>query len=93
MHSVDGTKAHPARRQENIILCLLTRVLLCSAIVETPPHPDEARAVLSLKAMYSGCMDTETIEAAGLGPFLGEAAENGAVGGWPMVLDSWTNEK
>jgi len=62
-------------------------------IVETPPHPSEARAVLSLKAMYSGCMDTETIEAAGLGPFLGEAGENGAVGGWPMVLDSWTNEK
>jgi hypothetical protein len=86
MYFVDETKAH-------IILCLLTRVPLCSAIVETPPHPSEARAVLSLKAMYSGCMDTETIEAAGLGPFLGEAGENGAVGGWPMVLDSWTNEK
>ena len=61
--------------------------------METPPHPSEARAVVSLKAMYQGCMDTDTIEAAGLGPLLAAAGEGGDLGGWPMVQDNWSGDR
>jgi hypothetical protein len=62
--------------------------LTCPAIVETPAHPGEARSVISLKAMYNGCMDTDTIEAAGLGPLLEVAA-----GGWPLIQNNWNGDR
>ena len=64
-----------------------------SDIVETPPNPDEARAVISLKNMYLGCLDTDTIETVGLGPVLEAVAEGGDMGGWPMVQNNWNGDR
>jgi hypothetical protein len=61
--------------------------------VETPAHAGEARAVISLKNMYLGCMDTEAIEAVGLTPLLEAVAEGGDMGGWPMVQENWNGDR
>jgi hypothetical protein len=61
--------------------------------VETPAHEGEARAVISLKNMYLGCMDTEAIETVGLTPLLEAVAEGGDMGGWPMVQENWNGDR
>ena len=38
-------------------------------------------------------MDTEGIEAAGLTSLLNQFGAMGTYGGWPMIQDSWTEEK
>jgi len=62
------------------------------AVVEST-SPADTVAVTSLKDMFSGCMDTETIESSGLGLVLAQAGPEGTHGGWPMVQDSWDNTK
>ena len=62
------------------------------AIVSTE-EPSESSAVTSLRAMFNGCMDTEGIEAAGLTRILNQVGASGTYGGWPMIQDSWTDEK
>ena len=64
-----------------------------SDIVETPPNPAEAMAVISLKNMYLGCMDLDTIETVGLSPVLEAVAEGGDMGGWPMVQNNWNSDR
>ena len=66
---------------------------MLSDIVETPPNPAEARAVISLKNMYLGCMDLDTIETVGLSPVLEAVAEGGDMGGWPMVQNNWNSDR
>merc|ERR1712212_437346 len=61
-------------------------------MIVTDPNASSSTAVTSLKAMYNGCMDTETIEAAGIPALLLEAlGPEAAEGGWPMLLQpgSW----
>ena len=43
--------------------------------------------------MFNGCLDTDAIEDAGLTTILYSYGAEGEFGGWPMVQDSWTDEK
>jgi len=62
------------------------------AIVNSPDD-NPSVAVTSLKTMYNGCMDTEAIESAGLDRILATIGPDSETGGWPMVLDSWQNDR
>jgi len=65
-------------------------------MIVTDPNASSSTAVTSLKAMYNGCMDTETIEAAGIPALLLEAlGPQAEEGGWPMLLQpgSWDETK
>jgi len=62
------------------------------AIMNTPPD-NVSKAVTNLKKMYTGCMDTEAIEAAGLDKMVEELGPDSPMGGWPMLLDSWDQTK
>jgi len=64
--------------------------------IVTDPSNSASTTVASLKAMYNGCMDTETIEAAGVPTLLLSAlGQDAAEGGWPMLLEagSWDSTK
>jgi len=62
--------------------------------IVTSEKPSESLAVTNLRTMFNGCMDTEAIETAGLSGILpGLGADDEDFGGWPMVQDSWTDQK
>lgn len=50
------------------------------------------QAVVKLRTMYSSCMDTEAMEAAGIPQnLLDDCTAQGELGGWPAVIgDAWT---
>ena len=50
-------------------------------------------AVTNLRTTFNGCMMTDAIENAGLTAILPGFGKDGEFGGWPMVQDTWTDEK
>merc|ERR1711892_8313 len=62
-------------------------------VIVTSEEPSDSTAVTNLRTMFDGCMDTDAIEAAGLSDFALSWGADGEFGGWPMILDSWTDEK
>lgn len=61
--------------------------------IVTSEAPSDSMAVTNLRTMFDGCMDTEAIETAGLGGILPGLGPDEETGGWPMVQDSWPEEK
>lgn len=61
--------------------------------IVTSEEPSASTAVTSLRTMFNGCLDTDAIEDAGLTTILYSYGAEGEFGGWPMVQDSWTDEK
>jgi len=55
-------------------------------------HNPPSVAVRNLMTMYRACMDTDTIEAAGLDAATAQLGPMGAQGGWPMIQDNWLGE-
>ena len=64
-----------------------------STEIVTSEEPSDSLAVTNLRTMFTGCMDTESIETVGLSGLLPGLGPDGDTGGWPMVQDSWTDEK
>lgn len=62
-------------------------------VIVTSEEPSDSTAVTNLRTMFDGCMDTDAIEAAGLSDFALSWGADGEFGGWPMIQDSWTDEK
>ena len=47
----------------------------------------------NLRTMFTGCMDTESIEDVGLSGLLPGLGPDDDGAGWPMVQDTWGDEK
>merc|ERR1740137_126408 len=62
-------------------------------VIVTSEEPSDSTAVTNLRTMFDGCMDTDAIEAAGLSDFALSWGADAEFGGWPMIQDSWTDEK
>lgn len=62
-------------------------------IIEAPKDESDAKAVGYLKDHYSACVDIDTINSIGYAPFKTIAGPENGFGGWPLVQDSWDENK
>merc|ERR550519_762231 len=62
-------------------------------VVESPKTPEDPKSVGYLKDLFGSCTDTDAIEESGLKDIVARFGPEGEDGGWPMILDSWQQEK